>query len=74
MLECVGDSTIEAPWTKTDKTTGVMIDHGIDGAGIKHKCRDISHLRAIAEQTEQRPAHVWDYKPGDTIELVFGEL
>ncbi|RFU25775.1 hypothetical protein B7463_g10566, partial [Scytalidium lignicola] len=57
MLECVGDSTIEAPWIKVDKMTGNMIDHGIDGAGVQHQCRDISRLHVIAEETEQRAAH-----------------
>jgi len=74
ILQCVGDSTIEPPWVKTDEKTGAVIDHGVDGAGEQHQCRDIGHLWAAAERTEQEAGQMWDYKPGDTVERVFGDL
>ncbi|TGO32567.1 hypothetical protein BHYA_0306g00100 [Botrytis hyacinthi] len=74
MLQCVGDSTIERPWIKTNKISGYITGHGIDGAGVQHQCRDISHLWAIAEDTEQSAARMWDHEPGDTVESVFGDL
>jgi hypothetical protein len=74
MLQCVGDSTIERPWIKVDELTGYITDHGVDGGGIQHQCRDINHLWTVAEKTEEKAAPMWDHKPGDTIEFVFGDL
>ncbi|MCJ1439405.1 hypothetical protein MMC27_008799 [Xylographa pallens] len=74
MLQCTGDSTIERPWIKLDELTGDLIDHGVDGAGIQHQCRDVNHIWAAAEATERKAAPMWDHKPGDTVEMVFGDL
>ncbi len=74
MLQCAGDSTIERPWMELDKVTGDIIDIGVDGAGVQHQCRDTGYIWAAAEATEQRPARSWEHKPGDTVELVFGDV
>ncbi|KAL6890780.1 hypothetical protein GGI43DRAFT_206917 [Trichoderma evansii] len=68
---CAGDSTIEPPWLKKD-ASGHIIAHGVDGVGIEHKCKNTDLLWSTARQSEQAPLEPWAWKPGDTVESVFG--
>ena len=68
---CAGDSTIEPPWVKRD-TAGSIFAHGVDGHGIQHHCKNVDKLWEVARQSEETPFDSWTWKPGDTVENVFG--
>ncbi|KAL9610778.1 MAG: hypothetical protein Q9167_004534 [Letrouitia subvulpina] len=68
---CAADGTLEPPYfIRNDR--GEPVAAAVGGEGDQHQCRDARLLLETSAKYDNVSLNIWDWKPGDSIESVFG--